>query len=79
MPKSFETHEDILNGFRALTAPGTGFMEHVTNTEVNLIYVRIRNYLGEDRFFSMVINRVMTTLPCYFLGHTATRGLKPRG
>jgi hypothetical protein len=57
MPTSFETHEDILNGFRALTAPGTGFIEHVTGTDVNLLYVRIRNYLGEDRFFTIVINR----------------------
>ena len=57
MPTSFETHENILDGFRALTAPGTGFIEHVTSTEVNLLYVRIRNYLGKDRFFTIVINR----------------------
>ena len=57
MPESFETHEDILDGFRALTAPGTGFIRHVTGSEVNLIYVRVRDYQGADRFFTIVINR----------------------
>ncbi len=57
MPESFETHEDILDGFRALTAPGTGFIRHVTGSEMNLIYVRVRNYQGVDRFLTIVINR----------------------
>lgn len=57
MPTSFTTHEDILNGFRALTAPGTGFIERVDSTSVNVIFVRIKNYAGSDRFFSIAINR----------------------
>jgi len=57
MPESFETLEDINNGFRALTAPGTGFIKHVTDTEVNVLYVRARNFQGGDLFFSIVINR----------------------
>lgn len=57
MPKTFETNEDIRNGIRALTAPGTGFIEHVTGSSVNLLYVRVRNYEGADRYFSIVINR----------------------
>ncbi len=57
MPTSFETHEDILNGFRALTAPGTGFIEHQNSSNVNVIYVRVKDYEGSDRFFSIVINR----------------------
>jgi hypothetical protein len=57
MPTSFETHEDILNGLRALTAPGTGFIEHVNGTDVNLLYLRVRNYQGSDHFFTIVINR----------------------
>jgi hypothetical protein len=57
MPESFETHEDILDGFRALTAPGTGFIRHVTGSEMNLLYVRVRDYQGADRFFTIVINR----------------------
>ena len=57
MPTSFETRDDILNGFRALTAPGTGFIRHQTGSGVNLLYVRVRNYEGRDHSFSIVINR----------------------
>jgi hypothetical protein len=57
MPKTFETHEDILDGFRALTTPGTGFIEHANGSDVNLFYVHVRNYRGTDRYFSIVINR----------------------
>ncbi len=57
MPTSFETHEDVLDGFRALTAPGTGFITHVTQSTINVIPVRIRDYDGADRFFTIVINR----------------------
>jgi hypothetical protein len=57
MPGSFETHEDIMDGFRALTAPGTGFIRHVNGSEANVLFVRVRNYQGRDHFFSIVINR----------------------
>ncbi len=57
MPTSFRTREDILNGFRALTAPGTGFIRHVTSSSANVILVRVRNDQGSDHFFSIVINR----------------------
>jgi hypothetical protein len=57
MPKTFGTHEDILDAFRALTAPGTGFIAHANGSDVNLFYVRVRNYMGTDRYFTMVINR----------------------
>ena len=57
MPKSFETHEQVLDGFRALTAPGTALMRHLTSTDVNVLYLRVRGYEGIDRFISIVINR----------------------
>jgi hypothetical protein len=57
MPKSFETHEDVLDGFRALTAPGTGFIKNVNGTDANVLYLRVRGYQGADRFMSIVINR----------------------
>lgn len=57
MPSSFETPEKILDGFRALTAPGTALIRHLTSTEVNVLFVRIRGYEGSDRFISVVINR----------------------
>jgi hypothetical protein len=57
MPPSFENVDDIANGFRALTAPGTGFIRHVTGGAINLLLVRIRDFRGEDRYFTIVINR----------------------
>jgi hypothetical protein len=57
MPSSFETHEDILNAFKALTAPGTDFIRRNNDSGVNVMFVRVRNYQGEDRFFSIVVNR----------------------
>jgi hypothetical protein len=57
MPDSFATREDIINGFRALTAPGTDFIRHNNGTGVNVLYVRVRNYEGRDHVFSIVINR----------------------
>jgi hypothetical protein len=57
IPDSFETREDVLNGLRALTVPGTGFIQHVNGSEANLLYVRIRNAGGEDHFITIVINR----------------------
>jgi hypothetical protein len=57
MPTSFVTHEDIRNGFRALTAPGTAFIRHQNSSNVNVIYVRVKDVEGSDRLFSIVINR----------------------
>jgi hypothetical protein len=57
MPESFETREDILNGFRALTAPGTDFIKYNNGSDVNVIFVRLKLGDGDDRFFTIVINR----------------------
>ncbi len=57
MPASFSTLQDLVDGFRSLNEPGVGFIRHITDTDVNVIFVRIRNYQGSDRFFSIVVNR----------------------
>lgn len=57
MPTTFTTRQDFLDGFRALSAPGTGFIQHVTSTEANVLFVRVRGQEGSFRFFSIVINR----------------------
>ena len=57
MPERFLTAEDVLAGFRALNAPGTGFIRHVTSSEANVIYVRVRGWEGPFESFSIVINR----------------------
>ena len=57
MPTSFEVEEDIRNGFRALTAPGTGFISHITDVAANVLYVRVMDLEGKDHVFTIVINR----------------------
>ena len=57
LPERFVTGEDVLNGFRALNAPGTGFIRHVTSSEVNLLFVRVRGWDGPFESFTIVINR----------------------
>jgi hypothetical protein len=57
MPTTFATSQDVLDGFRTLNAPGTGFIKHVTSTEANVLFVRVRGHEGPFRFFSIVINR----------------------
>jgi hypothetical protein len=57
MPTTFATEEDLLDGFRALTAPGTGFIRHVTDTNANVIFLRVKNHEGRDHFLTAVINR----------------------
>jgi hypothetical protein len=67
MPPSFSTREDVLDGLRALTAPGTGFIRHLNSSEANVLWVRIRGYRGEDRMISMVINRWHDNVSSLFL------------
>jgi len=57
MPTTFVTHQDTMDGFRALTAPGTGFIKYHNGFNVNNILVRVKDYEGSDRFFTIVINR----------------------
>jgi len=57
MPTTFKNSEDIRTGFSALTAPGTGFIKHITDSEINNILVRIIMPSGSDLIGSIVINR----------------------
>ncbi|MEA3374030.1 MAG: fatty acid cis/trans isomerase, partial [Campylobacterota bacterium] len=57
LPQTYRTEMDYINGFRALTAPGTGFIRHINSYNINVLYMRIRNVEGRDRFVSIVINR----------------------
>jgi hypothetical protein len=66
MPAIFETDEDIRNGFRALTAPGTAFIRNLNDDQVNVLFVRIRDFKGEDRFFTIVVNRWHTNVNSLF-------------
>ena len=57
LPKVYKTNEDIRNGFRSLTAPGTGFIRKVVDYGVNLIYIRLDMNNGAHIMGTMVINR----------------------
>ena len=57
LPTTFSGTEDLIAGFHALNEPGTGFIRHVTSTEANVLFVRIRGYDGPYSVFSIVINR----------------------
>jgi len=57
LPDNYNTLDDYLQGFRAVSKPGTSFFSLVNDYNANLAYVRIRLNNGEDRVVSIVINR----------------------
>ncbi len=57
MPTVFQNHEDLKNGMRSLTAPGTGFISYVTDNGVNVILLRVTMEDRTDVIGSLVINR----------------------
>ncbi len=68
MPTSFDTYEDLKEGFRALTKPGTGFIRHVTDNGVNVMHLHIKMENGEDIVGSLVINRWHDNVDTMFNG-----------
>ena len=57
LPEKYVTLEDYLQGFRAVSQPGTPFFKHVNNYHANLAYIRIRLNDGTDSVVSVIINR----------------------
>ncbi len=57
LPKQYNTLDDALQGFRAITAPGSAILTHFNNHSANLAYVRIRRDKGDDLVLSIVVNR----------------------
>jgi len=57
LPKEIKTPEDIRNAFRALTAPGTGFIKHVTDFGANTLYIRLDMNNGKQIMGTMIVNR----------------------
>ena len=57
MPKVFKTKDDIIQGVRSLTAPGTGFIKNVTGEDVNILLVRVILEDGSSLISSIVVNR----------------------
>ncbi len=57
MPEQIASHEDVYTALRALTRPGQALVEHLNGFEVNVVWVRVRGFGGEDRALSIVANR----------------------
>lgn len=57
LPQTYETREDYLRAFTALSRPGTPFFSLINETDANLAYMRIRLKNGGDIAGSIVINR----------------------
>jgi hypothetical protein len=57
LPTRYETRDDYLRAFTALSQPGTAFFSLVNAHNANLAYLRIRLKNGKDIVGTIVINR----------------------
>ncbi len=57
LPDKYETIDDYLQAFRAVSKPGTSFFTLVNDVNANVVYIRIRKNDGSDAVVTMVINR----------------------
>lgn len=58
LPEVYNSTTDIMEGFKAVTAPGVSFFRHVTDFNTNVAWIRIKNVPGkEDVVVSLVVNR----------------------
>jgi len=72
MPKEFTTEEDLRNGFRSLTAPGTGFINYVTDNHINIALLHIIMPNKKDLVGSIIINRWHDNVNSMFNGEVAS-------
>ena len=57
-PQRYDTMDDYITGFLAVSAPGVSFFQHVANHNANVAWVRIKNIPGrKDAVVSMVVDR----------------------
>lgn len=57
MPAKYETTDDYLRAFRALSQPGMPFISVVNDHNANLAYLRVRLKNGKDVAGTIVVNR----------------------
>ncbi len=57
LPEKYETKDDYLRAFRAVSRPGTPFFSLVNDYNANTAYMRIRLKNGKDIAITIVINR----------------------
>ena len=49
LPEKYESVQDYLQAFRAVSKPGTAFFRLVNDYNSNIVYIRIRKNDGDDR------------------------------
>jgi Fatty acid cis/trans isomerase (CTI) len=57
LPTTYASPQDYLDGFRAVSRPGTPFVALVNNANANLAYLRVRTKAGKDYVITSVVNR----------------------
>jgi hypothetical protein len=57
LPEHYQGMQDYLQGFRAVSAPGTAFFKFVHDHNANVAYIRIRMPKGIDAVVSVVVHR----------------------
>jgi hypothetical protein len=58
LSQQYESKEDILNGFIAVSAPGVSFFRHMADHNANLAWVRVTDIPDrEDLVVSVVVDR----------------------
>jgi hypothetical protein len=57
VPTEYENAQDVLQGFRAIAAPGSAMLAHFNGQSANLAYVRVRRENKKDVLLSIVVNR----------------------
>jgi len=68
LPKQYESIEDFITGFKAVSAPGTSFFRHVADHNANLAWIRITNIPGrDDEVISIVVDRWHDNVRTLFL------------
>jgi len=57
MPKAFKTKADIIEGVRAITRPGSGFISYMTDQDINNMFLKLEFSDGTYVVKNLVVNR----------------------
>lgn len=57
IPDTFQSRDDYMRGFRAITKPGTEFVSLINSQNANHAYLRVRLKSGKDVVATFVVNR----------------------
>ena len=58
LPEEYDSIDDIIEGFKAVSAPGVSFFRHVADHNANVVWIRIKNIpWKEDAVISAVVDR----------------------